>query len=108
MTNNQFKITNKYLWFNVFTLVVNAFALSTLFISVKIVNIFETEPSSLIVPLIIINLILPAISYIFVRIDIKINQNKLPKFRIISNKIYLFFSILFELLTIVILITTLF
>ncbi len=95
------KIINRYLWFNVITLLTEAFLLSTIFISISLVNILSNEPSKLIVPLVILSLVLPIISYIFIHIDIRINLGILPKFRVITNTIYLIFSIAFEIAAIV-------
>ena len=95
------KIVNKYLWLNVLTLVTEAFVLSTTFISISLVNILRNEPSKLIMLLIIISLILPIVSYLLIRIDTKKNIGHIPKFRIITNMIYLFFSIIFEIAAIV-------
>lgn len=104
--NNQ-KITNIYLWLNVLTLVIDAFLLSTIYMGISLADILDIKPTLLIIPLIILSLILPAVSFIFMFIDNKKNLGRLSPFRILSNKIYLVVSIIFEIIALLIIFITL-
>lgn len=97
----------KYLWLNVIILIFDAFLLSTIYIGIRLADIMATKTNLLLIPLMMITLLLPIASLLSIKIDNKKNEGILPKFRIISNKSFIFTAVIFEMLAIVLIILNL-
>jgi len=99
MENNRknLKLRNRYLWLNVAILILDAFILSTVFLSMRAAEILDHQVTYLIVPFVVLALLLPVLSILLSLVDGNKNKEILLNFRKKINLLFIIVASVFEL-----------